>query len=26
MQWASANVNAWIRVQQTNAYIIKKAV
>lgn len=26
MQWVSANVNAYIRVQQAQAYIIKKAV
>lgn len=25
-QWASANANTWIRVQQAQAYIIKKAV
>jgi hypothetical protein len=25
-QWATANVNSWIRVQQAQAYIIKKAV
>jgi hypothetical protein len=26
MQWASASVNAYVRVQQAQAYIIKKAV
>lgn len=26
VQWASANANAWIRMQEAQAYIIKKAV
>ena len=26
LQWATANVNSWVRVQQAQAYIIKKAV